>query len=637
MTEPVNNISQLDTRPNAVNGLTADQLKAEFDKGPQAIKKFLNEVLIPALDGAVTLEALGAVPNTRTVARKALSADILLDESDIDYDGTIDGTRVQGDLGDAIDTIGQKLGNAVPNTRTVNGKPLAQDIRLGASDIDYSGKIGEYEASNVGGAIEALAAKKELAVFSASISGTMSDKFSSAATFPEISAAYEAGKQIWLDVYSRLTSLHRLIPLTFFNTTSGLAIFSASGIGNRTILAKLTYDSRATPQNTWEYSNNLADADDVLYDGKIGNTSVDRVKTALDLLSVGNPLDMTDDYTASGAASLEQWATMAKVVDGVASTTEYRIAPGRYRIVDDGDNPYDVTVINSSDPTRRYVQIITVSDDGIWTFNVYWTLEPSDALIHIVRFAPDEAMLEFGNGKNMLLPQYSDKVAGGDYDKFLQLTLVGQKVIPKWKRYEAKDIPFQNSMTTAGRASNVEEALDELYAAGILDATELYETSGAGYVAAWAGMADAQDETRYRVPSGTYRVRDSDSDGNYVEHIVTITDSVYEWSGRTYRYRQVEDKFCGSEPCINVAWYQFDAPGEETKSLSYYGDDECFSVDGVNKHWLPTVTAADNGKCLRVVDGGWQPAPFTEIKSVAALPQNPDPNVLYLIREAEST
>ena len=52
MTEPVNNISQLDTRPNAVNGLTADQLKAEFDKGPQAIKKFLNEVLIPALDGA---------------------------------------------------------------------------------------------------------------------------------------------------------------------------------------------------------------------------------------------------------------------------------------------------------------------------------------------------------------------------------------------------------------------------------------------------------------------------------------------------------------------------------------------------------------------------------------------------------
>ena len=371
MTEPVNNISQLDTRPNAVNGLTADQLKAEFDKGPQAIKKFLNEVLIPALDGAVTLEALGAVPNTRTVARKALSADILLDESDIDYDGTIDGTRVQGDLGDAIDTIGQKLGNAVPNTRTVNGKPLAQDIRLGASDIDYSGKIGEYEASNVGGAIEALAAKKELAVFSASISGTMSDKFSSAATFPEISAAYEAGKQIWLDVYSRLTSLHRLIPLTFFNTTSGLAIFSASGIGNRTILAKLTYDSRATPQNTWEYSNNLADADDVLYDGKIGNTSVDRVKTALDLLSVGNPLDMTDDYTASGAASLEQWATMAKVVDGVASTTEYRIAPGRYRIVDDGDNPYDVTVINSSDPTRRYVQIITVSDDGIWTFNEY--------------------------------------------------------------------------------------------------------------------------------------------------------------------------------------------------------------------------------------------------------------------------
>lgn len=487
MTEPVNNISQLDTRPNAVNGLTADQLKAEFDKGPQAIKKFLNEVLIPALDGAVTLEALGAVPNTRTVARKALSADILLDESDIDYDGTIDGTRVQGDLGDAIDTIGQKLGNAVPNKRTVNGKTLAQDIRLGASDIDYSGKIGEYEASNVGGAIEALVTT--------------------------------------IDGY---------------------------------------------PSN-------------------------------------GNPLDMTDDYTASGAASVAQWATMAKVADGVAGTTEYRIAQGRYRVTKDANGAvYDVTVTDVPDGTGRIVLISSVNSDPFWYFDVYSVTAPGSKVTSLLYLSTEEDLFQM-NGIDVKLPQYSDKVAGGDYDKFLQLTLVGQKVIPKWKRYEAKDIPFQNSMTTAGRSSNVEEALDELYAAGILDATELYETSGAGYVAAWAGMADEQDETRYRVPSGTYRVRDSDSDGTYVEHIVTIVDTTYELdNGQVLRYRMVEDKHCGNEPCIIVDCYQFGAPGEQNQSLRYYGDDEEFIVNGVNKHWLPEVTAADNGKFLQVVNGNWE-------------------------------
>ena len=210
-------------------------------------------------------------------------------------------------------------------------------------------------------------------------------------------------------------------------------------------------------------------------------------------------------------------------------------------------------------------------------------------------------------------------------------------MIPKWKKYEAKDIPYQNHEALA-QTLNVEEALDTLYEAAIFDATELYENSGAGYVAAWAGMADEQDETRYRVPSGTYRVRDSDSDGTYVEHIVTIVDTTYELdNGQVLRYRMVEDKFCGNEPCIIVDCYQFGAPGEQNQSLRYYGDDEEFVVNGVNKQWLPTVTAADKGKCLRVVDGEWQPAPFTEIKSVAALPQNPDPNVLYLIREAEST
>lgn len=53
MTTAVDNISKLDTRPNAVNGLTADELKAKFDKAPEDIKAFLNERLIPEMETAL--------------------------------------------------------------------------------------------------------------------------------------------------------------------------------------------------------------------------------------------------------------------------------------------------------------------------------------------------------------------------------------------------------------------------------------------------------------------------------------------------------------------------------------------------------------------------------------------------------
>lgn len=635
MTEPVNNISQLDTRPNAVNGLTADQLKAEFDKGPQAIKKFLNEVLIPALDGAVTLEALGAVPNTRTVARKALSADILLDESDIDYDGTIDGTRVQGDLGDAIDTIGQKLGNAVPNTRTVNGKTLAQDIRLGASDIDYSGKIGEYEASNVGGAIEALVttidgypsngnpldmtddytASGAASVEQWATMAKVADGVASTTEYRIAQGRYRVTKNA--DVYDVTVMdasgrTERIVLISSVNSDPYwyFDVYSVTAPGSKvTSLLYLSTEEDLLQMNGLDVKlpsyNNATDSAD---NGKLLMLKNNSWGVYPAWVAMSGIIDATEDYESSGATSVEQWATMAKVVDGVASTTEYRIAPGRYRIVDDGDDPYDVTVINSSDPTRRYVQIITVSDDGVWTFNVYWTLEPSDALIHIVRFAPDEAMLEFGNGKNMLLPNYSNVSSGGIPGNFLRLVKIGNAVIPRWGYCDATNFLYQCSSHIVF-PNTISDALDELFKYGIVDATENFKNSGAGNVAAWAGMEDARDATRYRVPSGTYRVRDSDSDGNYVEHIVTIVDTTYELdNGQVLRYRMVEDKFCGNEPCIIVDCYQFGAPGEQNQSLRYYGDDEEFIVNGVNKHWLPEVTAADNGKFLQVVNGNWEAA-----------------------------
>ena len=421
MTTAVNNISQLDTRPNAVNGLTADQLKAEFDKGPEAIKRFLNEVLIPALDGAITLDALGAVPKTRTVAWKALSEDILLDASDIDYEATIDGTQVEdvetalGALKNAKSTVTFAVTKNANGTFTA-GKTFAQlkaaydagkgllcvydngagtmwlpigyesesainfvkyteveqdDYQLvwlqvtdkdvwqefskhvNAESIAYSGTIDGTAVQDVDAALDALNARKDVAVFSATLSG---ETLSSAATFPEISAAYSAGKQVLLKVLAS-DGAYWLLPLV--RLLGGMVASFAAWVSNsRLAVATLNYSAASTPPvNAWSLTQVPLSAESVAYSGKVGSDTVANVKAALDGLAIGKPLDMTADYVASGAETVVDWATMAKVVNGVASTTEYRVAPGRYSLKV-GSRGWIVDIFDFSEGAYRAVFVI---------------------------------------------------------------------------------------------------------------------------------------------------------------------------------------------------------------------------------------------------------------------------------------
>ena len=46
-------IQKLDDEPNDVGGLTAAQLKAKFDEGPNAIKRYINNELLPAISDTV--------------------------------------------------------------------------------------------------------------------------------------------------------------------------------------------------------------------------------------------------------------------------------------------------------------------------------------------------------------------------------------------------------------------------------------------------------------------------------------------------------------------------------------------------------------------------------------------------------
>ncbi|SBW02386.1 hypothetical protein KL86CLO1_11638 [uncultured Eubacteriales bacterium] len=123
-------IAALDDEPNDVGGLSAAELKERFDEGGEALKDYINNTLLPALE---TAGVFVLVPNTRKINGKALSADVVLVASDV---GAVPTTRtVNGKVLSTDITLSFADVGAVPTSRNVNGKPLATDIAITTTDI----------------------------------------------------------------------------------------------------------------------------------------------------------------------------------------------------------------------------------------------------------------------------------------------------------------------------------------------------------------------------------------------------------------------------------------------------------------------------------------------------------------------
>ena len=63
-------IQQLDDEPNDVGGLTAAELKAKFDETNAAVKRYINDELIPAVVGADATEQARAAAEAERVANE---------------------------------------------------------------------------------------------------------------------------------------------------------------------------------------------------------------------------------------------------------------------------------------------------------------------------------------------------------------------------------------------------------------------------------------------------------------------------------------------------------------------------------------------------------------------------------------
>lgn len=316
---------------------------------------------------------------------------------------------------------------AVPVSRRVAGKALTGNVTLTATDIQYQGAIDGGQVIDAGSALDLLAARK--AVFKVTLTRAADGTFTADATFAEIKAAYDAGKVVEADYTDNKAQNRCILPLTYCTTYA--CVFSA--------YLETEHERRELIQihcgtvGGWGDSSGSIPAEDVQYQGNIGAAQAFSVAEALDGLAIGAPLDMSADYAASGAASVQAWATMAKTGDAA----RYRVAAGRYSISDaDGEIGYLITIIDTPGVTCRTVWVASVTDFAF--VDCYTTSHTGGAVQHVVAFDAETNFLEI-NGQNVTLPAY------GAEDKGKVLT-VDDSGNPKWEA--AADLP------TVGTADN---------------------------------------------------------------------------------------------------------------------------------------------------------------------------------------
>lgn len=329
-----------------------------------------------------------------------------------------------------IQATGTQWINVVPSTRKINGKDLSADRRLEAYDIPYQSNIAGADADNVRDALDTLNARHDVLVVRATLS-TSGEVTSADKTFAEIEDAISARKEVVCIL--KANSGLSIFMLQLSALTASTAVFRALGISNGTVKSiELSLDA-ASEVWTCENKELALKATDIGFDGTIGGTSVSTVAEALDALAVGNSLDMSADYAASGAASVQAWALMAETGDAA----KYRVAAGRYSISDaDGEIGYLITIIDTPGVLYRTVWVASVTEFAF--VDCYTALNPGGAVQHVVAFDTESNLLEI-NGQLVTLPAYKAE----DKGKVLAVDDSGN---PKWQAAAA--------LPTVGAADN---------------------------------------------------------------------------------------------------------------------------------------------------------------------------------------
>lgn len=140
MTGNVDNISALSDRPNDTDGMSAAALKAAFDAAGNALKTYVNTVLIPELEasgaeniGIEPITALGSADNVQA-ALEALFDEIRESQAGVVLDGSIGTAKLEdlavtaAKLSELAVTTEKIYGLAVTTAKLANGAVTTDKI-----------------------------------------------------------------------------------------------------------------------------------------------------------------------------------------------------------------------------------------------------------------------------------------------------------------------------------------------------------------------------------------------------------------------------------------------------------------------------------------------------------------------------
>jgi hypothetical protein len=162
--EDLNIISRIGNKPGSDSGLTTEQFKAKFDEGILKIQTYINEHLIPGLEGAVSEEGLLSQINTVLGKKLDKSGGTITGELNMNAKINMNGNSVSGliDPAEDGDAVPKSYADTKPIEKTLlfsgwsDSAPFTQTITVeGLSDEVFARVYPVYPAT--------LAEKLELA------------------------------------------------------------------------------------------------------------------------------------------------------------------------------------------------------------------------------------------------------------------------------------------------------------------------------------------------------------------------------------------------------------------------------------------------------------------------------------------
>lgn len=235
--------------------------------------------------------------------------------------------------------------------------------------------------------------------------GTMtSDK-----TFAQVRSAYIDGRPVFC-VYENIKEQWDQVILTLAYCSGSAAIFTRYTEVSQgdTRLVWITLSASGAIDAT-----SKIDASSISYSGSIGEYDPKNVSAALEALiiymddkfdSIPVTKDATADYNASGASSVQAWATMA------GSTGGYRVQEGRYRITDEFGDVNTVEVVDSAYNgwTVRRVEIVSGDDETNAYWSIYTTNKPGGSINRSIGIDGDSGSITLQSKHYQLPPPVTE-------------------------------------------------------------------------------------------------------------------------------------------------------------------------------------------------------------------------------------